>query len=47
MLFNSFVFLLAFLPAALLAHWLVERFAPAWRLPLLVALSFFFYGYWD
>ena len=35
MLFNSFVFLLAFLPLALALHWLVERFAPAWRLPLL------------
>src|SRR5215212_5102116 len=39
MLFNSF--------ASLLAHWLVERFRPAWRLPLLVGLSFLFYGYWD
>jgi D-alanyl-lipoteichoic acid acyltransferase DltB (MBOAT superfamily) len=47
MLFNSFVFLFAFLPAALLAHWLVERFRPDWRLAVLVALSFFFYGYWD
>ena len=47
MLFNSFPFLLGFLPAALLAHWLVERFRPAWRLPLLCVLSFLFYGYWD
>ena len=47
MLFNSFVFLLAFLPAALLAHGLVERFVPSWRLPVLLALSFLFYGYWD
>jgi alginate O-acetyltransferase complex protein AlgI len=47
MLFNSFVFLLGFLPAALLLHVLVERFRPAWRLPLLVVLSFVFYGYWD
>ncbi|MGL5363376.1 MAG: MBOAT family O-acyltransferase [Bosea sp. (in: a-proteobacteria)] len=47
MLFNSFPFLLAFLPAALLLHWLAERFAPGWRLPLLVVLSFAFYGYWD
>src|SRR5215213_5732221 len=47
MLFNSFVFLLGFLPAALLLHGLVERFRPAWRLPLLVVLSFVFYGYWD
>src|SRR5215203_5556236 len=47
MLFNSFVFLLVFLAASLLLHGLVERFRPAWRLPLLVVLSFAFYGYWD
>jgi alginate O-acetyltransferase complex protein AlgI len=47
MLFNSFVFLFVFLPAALLSHGLVERYRPGWRLPLLVLLSFVFYGYWD
>ncbi|SFM07943.1 MBOAT family O-acyltransferase [Methylobacterium pseudosasicola] len=47
MLFNSFVFLLAFLPAALILHALVARAVPAWRLPLLVGLSFVFYGWWD
>lgn len=47
MLFNSFVFLLGFLPLALALHWLVERFQPGWRLPLLAVLSFAFYGYWD
>ncbi|HEY7383622.1 MAG TPA: MBOAT family O-acyltransferase [Beijerinckiaceae bacterium] len=47
MLFNSFTFLLVFLPAAFALHWLVERFHPQWRLPLLVALSILFYGYWD
>jgi alginate O-acetyltransferase complex protein AlgI len=47
MLFNSFLFLFAFLPSALLLHWLVERFQPGRRLPLLVFLSFVFYGYWD
>jgi alginate O-acetyltransferase complex protein AlgI len=47
MLFNSFAFLLAFLPVALLLHWLVERFNPEWRLPLLAVLSLAFYGYWD
>lgn len=47
MLFNSYVFLLAFLPAALVLHWLVARAAPDWRLPLLVVLSFVFYGWWD
>src|SRR3954447_20600391 len=47
MLFNSFPFLLAFLPACLLVHALVERFRPGWRLPVLVLLSFVFYGVWD
>ena len=47
MLFNSFAFLLVFLPAALVLHALVERFAPQGRLLLLVVLSFAFYGYWD
>src|SRR3954471_3733796 len=47
MLFNSFAFLLVFLPAALLLHWAVERFRPEWRLPALAVLSFIFYGYWD
>jgi alginate O-acetyltransferase complex protein AlgI len=47
MLFNSFAFLLAFLPAALLLHWAVERFRPEWRLSALAFLSFLFYGYWD
>jgi len=47
MLFNSYAFLLAFLPAALALHGLVERFRPAWRLPLLLVLSLLFYGYWD
>src|SRR3954452_629307 len=47
MLFNSFAFLLVFLPAALLLHWAVERFRPEWRLPPLAVLSFLFYGYWD
>jgi alginate O-acetyltransferase complex protein AlgI len=47
MLFNSFAFLLIFLPISLALHWLVERFRPQWRLPLLLVLSFLFYGYWD
>ena len=47
MLFNSFVFLLAFLPAALILHALAERFRPDWRLPVLVLLSFAFYDWWD
>ncbi|MBO1905761.1 MBOAT family protein [Microvirga sp. 3-52] len=47
MLFNSFAFLLVFFPASLTLHWLVERFQPQWRLPLLLILSLLFYGYWD
>ena len=47
MLFNSFAFLLGFLPAALLIQAGVERFAPDLRLASLLALSIGFYGYWD
>lgn len=47
MLFNSFAFLLVFLPFSLGLHALVERFRPDWRLPVLVLLSLVFYGYWD
>jgi alginate O-acetyltransferase complex protein AlgI len=47
MLFNSFAFLLVFLPLALGAHAAVERYAPTYRLLLLTVLSFAFYGYWD
>ncbi|MGC5778266.1 MBOAT family O-acyltransferase [Methylobacterium sp. NFXW15] len=47
MLFNSYVFLLAFLPASLALHGLIAWAAPRWRLPLLVVLSFVFYGWWD
>ena len=47
MLFNSFPFLFVFLPAALLSHAAIERWRPQWRLPLLLALSFVFYGCWD
>lgn len=47
MLFNSYGFLLAFLPVALILHGLVERFRPAWRATILLVLSFVFYGWWD
>jgi alginate O-acetyltransferase complex protein AlgI len=47
MLFNSYVFLLGFLPAALMLHWMTTRYAPQWRLHVLLFLSFVFYGYWD
>ena len=47
MLFNSFPFLLGFLPVALVLHALVALHRPGWRLPLLVLLSLVFYGWWD
>jgi alginate O-acetyltransferase complex protein AlgI len=47
MLFNSFAFLLVFLPLALAAHVAIERYQPQYRLLLLTVLSFAFYGYWD
>ena len=47
MLFNSFAFLLIFLPVALVIHWAVDRWRPEYRLLILTALSFVFYGYWD
>jgi len=46
MLFNSYLFLLAFLPAALAAYGLVGRCARL-RIPSLVLLSFVFYGWWN
>ena len=47
MLFNSFPFLLGFLPVALAPHAFIALHRPGWRLPLLVALSLVFYGWWD
>src|SRR5437667_4947527 len=46
MLFNSFSFLLLFLPVVATIYALLERhFAPEWRQAWLVAASLFFYGY--
>jgi alginate O-acetyltransferase complex protein AlgI len=47
MLFNSFAFLLVFLPLALAAHAAVERYQPAHRLLFLTLISIAFYGYWE
>lgn len=47
MLFNSFAFLLVFLPLALVAHGLAERYGQQVRVAVLVALSFGFYAVWD
>jgi alginate O-acetyltransferase complex protein AlgI len=48
MLFNSFVFLLAFLPASLLIyHWLRVTDRQMLAKLFLVGASIFFYGWWD
>src|SRR5579871_3926886 len=46
MLFNSYAFLLGFLPLALLAYRAAEA-APRLRVPLLVVLSLGFYAWWN
>src|SRR5256714_4910672 len=46
MLFNSYAFLLVFLPAAIIAYRFVDPF-PRLRMPALILLSLIFYGYWD
>ncbi len=46
MLFNSYVFLLGFLPAAFLIYWFADK-SDRWRTWILIALSVVFYGYWD
>ena len=46
MLFNSYAFLLVFLPIALATYAVADRF-PRARNPVLVILSLAFYGYWD
>jgi alginate O-acetyltransferase complex protein AlgI len=46
MLFNSYAFLLVFLPAAIFVYALADPF-PRLRMPVLIALSLVFYGYWD
>ena len=46
MLFNSYAFLLVFLPAALVIYALADPY-PRARMPVLIALSLVFYAYWD
>jgi hypothetical protein len=46
MLFSSFVFLFGFLPAAIIVYRLADPYPKA-RIPVLIALSLVFYGYWD
>ena len=48
MLFNSYAFVLVFLPAALAgAFWLAHRRGPGAAMLWLALASFFFYGWWD
>ena len=46
MLFNDYAFLLVFLPAAIAIYRLADPH-PAWRIGVLVLLSFVFYSYWN
>jgi alginate O-acetyltransferase complex protein AlgI len=46
MLFNSYAFLLVFLPAAILGYRLVDPY-PQLRMPTIILLSLIFYGYWN
>jgi alginate O-acetyltransferase complex protein AlgI len=46
MLFNSFEFILGFLPVVLGGYWLLARYQAA-RLWFLLGASLVFYGYWD
>lgn len=46
MLFNSYPFLLAFLPGAAVVFAIINRY-PRLRIPCLVAFSLVFYGYWN
>lgn len=47
MLFNSFSFLLAFLPVTLLGYFWLARRDPAWGIAWLALASLFFYGWWE
>jgi D-alanyl-lipoteichoic acid acyltransferase DltB (MBOAT superfamily) len=46
MSFQSYPFLLLFLPALGLAAWLARRFAPSWYKPALIAASLLFHASW-
>lgn len=47
MLFNSYIFILVFLPFTLLAHRLNLRYAPSLAPASLLISSLIFYGYWS
>src|SRR5262245_8260561 len=46
MLFNSYAFLLVFLPSAIIVYALADPY-PRLRMPVLIVLSLIFYSYWD
>ncbi|WP_300847124.1 MBOAT family protein [uncultured Acetatifactor sp.] len=48
MLFNSVIFITAFLPLALLGWFLLQKLEnPAWAKAFLIGMSFWFYGYYN
>lgn len=47
MLFNSYAFVLVFLPVTLLVFFSLGRWSPPWARLFLLFASFAFYGYWD
>lgn len=47
MLFNSYIFIFAFLPIALGVYYLLTRFGPTTAACGLIFISFFFYGWWN
>lgn len=46
MLFNSYIFIFAFLPVVLLGFILLRRQAPVWPILWIVLASLFYYGWW-
>jgi len=47
MLFNSYTFLLGFLPVTLLGYFVLARVRVTWAAAWLALASIWFYGYWD
>ena len=47
MLYNSFLFVFAFLPASLVAYYTLRRINGTWAIVALVVFSFVYYGYWN
>src|SRR5581483_745500 len=47
MLFNSYIFIFAFLPSVLALYYLLRRLPnPAWAIGLLIVASLFYYAWW-